>query len=119
MCQSHSDTTEVDLLPRSCRLNLLCGSQDENIIQMSGGFRYYEGGHGSRMDGWMDGLNYCLWPTAHITAYSRSSLNHRTSQAGSVCFFNYCEIDCRCYLIMIFFGCFWTKLSDSFNVILI
>lgn len=55
MPQSHPDAIEEDLSPlllpsKSCPW----ANQDENIIQMSGGFRYYEGVTGRRcMDGWM------------------------------------------------------------------
>lgn len=52
---ANSDAIEkgfIALLLQSC----LWENQDENIIQMSGGLRYYEGATGHRWtDGWMDG----------------------------------------------------------------
>lgn len=74
---------------------------------MSGGFRYYEGGHRSQMDEWMDGcveLLFIATCTRTITAYSQTRLHHSTFQSISICYVKYWEIVCHCYLIMMCVG---------------
>lgn len=68
-------------------------NQDENIIQMSGGLRYYEGATGHRwMDGWM------FWITVYHQARFSCLLTHYTAPQ---CTSSYqCYVKCWGFVII-------------------
>lgn len=92
----------VQLQSKSCPWE----NQDENIIQMSGGFRYYDGGHRSQMDGWM------CWMTVYrqLHTYSNCLLTHQTAlRYFSVCFNRLCQILGNCLSLLAYHDVFLCK----------